>query len=140
MTSNDNGRWPCRSLWKYCTGAPGRDVTERFGRWNVIYIRFTRWAKDGTWEKLLASVQEQADVGGEIGWVVSIDSTIARVPQHGAILKRNAGASAESQEVVVRAAWSRHRPFPWRADDVAALGPRPPRQAAGDDTRGWDCQ
>ncbi|WP_349310644.1 IS5 family transposase [Microbacterium sp. MM2322] len=78
--------------WKYRTGAPWRDVPERFGKWNSIYKRFNRWAEDGTWTKLLAEVQKQADAAGKIDWVVSIDSTIARVHQHGATLKRDTGA------------------------------------------------
>lgn len=90
--------------WKYRTGAPWRDVPERFGKWNSIYKRFNRWAVDGTWEKLLAEVQKQADAAGKIDWVVSIDSTIARVHQHGATLKQDTGGYAESQESVVRAA------------------------------------
>ena len=64
--------------WKYRTGAPWRDVPERFGKWNSIYKRFARWAEDGTWEKLLAEVQRQSDEAGRLDWVVSIDSTIAR--------------------------------------------------------------
>ena len=51
-----------------------------------------------------AEVQKQADAAGEIDWVVSIDSTIARVHQHGATLARDTGGCAESQESVVRAA------------------------------------
>ncbi|MFT4234210.1 MAG: IS5 family transposase, partial [Microbacterium sp.] len=78
--------------WKYRTGAPWRDVPERFGKWNSIYKRFNRWAEDGTWEQLLAEVQKHADAAGKIDWVVSIDSTIARVHQHGATLARDTGA------------------------------------------------
>ena len=69
-----------------------------------IYKRFNRWAENGTWEKLSAEVQTQADAAGKIDWIVSMDSTIARVHQHGATLSRDTGGSAESQESVVRAA------------------------------------
>lgn len=55
--------------WKYRTGAPWRDVPERFGKWNTIYKRFTRWAEDGTWEQLLSEVQKQADRLGASGLV-----------------------------------------------------------------------
>lgn len=64
--------------WKYRTGAPWRDVPERFGKWNSIYKRFARWAHDGTWDKLLAEVQRQSDAASSLDWVVSIDSTITR--------------------------------------------------------------
>lgn len=77
--------------WKYRTGAPWRDVPERFGKWNSIYKRFVRWAADGTWERLLAEVQRQSDAAGRLDWVVSIDSTITRMHQHGATLARDAG-------------------------------------------------
>lgn len=90
-------------VWKYRTGAPWRDVPERFGKWNSIYKRFIRWAADGTWDKLLAAVQAQSDAAGRLDWVVSIDSTIARVHQHGATLARDTGGSGESQESVGRA-------------------------------------
>ena len=85
-------------VWKYRTGAPWRDVPERFGKWNSIYKRFDRWAGDGTWDRLLAAVHRQSDAVGQLDWVVSIDSTIARVHQHGATLARHTGGSAERQE------------------------------------------
>ena len=91
-------------VWKYRTGAPWRDVPERFGKWNSIYKRFVRWAADGTWDKLLAEVQRQSNAAGRLDWVVSIDSTIARVHQHGATLKRDTGGASESQESVGRTA------------------------------------
>src|SRR3954453_14869752 len=75
--------------WKCRTGAPWRDVPEGFWKWNSIYRRFNRWAENGPREKLLAEVQAQADATGKIDWVVSVDSTIARVHQHGATLSRD---------------------------------------------------
>lgn len=59
---------------KYRTGVTWRDVPERFGKWNSIYKRFAHWAKECTWEKLLAEVQKQSDAAGKLDWVVSIDS------------------------------------------------------------------
>ena len=38
----------------------------------------------GTWDKVLTALQVQADANGEIDWAASVDSTIARVHQHGA--------------------------------------------------------
>lgn len=91
-------------VWKYRTGAPWRDVPERFGKWNSIYKRFTRWAADGTWARLLGVVQRRSDAAGSLDWVVSIDSTITRVHQHGATLARDTGGVGESQESVGRTA------------------------------------
>jgi transposase len=90
-------------VWKYRTGAPWRDLPDRFGKWSSIYKRFNRWATDGTWEKLLGEVHKRADAVGDPDWVVSIDSTIARVHQHGATLARVTGGCIESQESAHRA-------------------------------------
>ena len=84
--------------WRFRTGAPWRDVPERFGKWNSIYQRFTGWSSDGTWAKLLATVQQHAAAVGEVEWTVSVDSTITRVHQHGATLARGTGGWIELHE------------------------------------------
>lgn len=86
------------TAWRFRTGAPWRDVPERFGNWNTVYKNFDRWARDGVWARVLERVQSLADADGELDWVVSIDSTIARVHQHGATLARATGGSVELQE------------------------------------------
>ena len=86
-------------VWKYRTGAPWRDVPQRFGKWNSIYKKFTRWAAYGTWAGLLAQVHQLADAAGEVSWVVSIDSTIARVHQHGASLARDTGGQGRMTRI-----------------------------------------
>ncbi len=71
-------------LWKLCTGAPWRDLPDRYGPWRTVYARFVRWQQDGTWDRLLAHVQTKSDAVGDVSWEVSIDSSVVRAHQHAA--------------------------------------------------------
>jgi transposase len=71
-------------LWKLRTGAPWRDLPERYGPWRTVYARLVRWQQDGTWDRLLAHVQTKSDAVGEVEWEVSIDSSVVRGHQHAA--------------------------------------------------------
>lgn len=74
------------------TGAPWRDLPERYGPWQTCYDRFCRWQKDGTWQKVLQAQQGQAESGRlpggaveAVGWDgCAADSTSIRVHPHGA--------------------------------------------------------
>jgi transposase len=61
-----------------------RDLPERFGPWKTVYERHRLWSADGTWECLLQQIQAAADVDGEVGWDISVDSTIVRAHRHAA--------------------------------------------------------
>lgn len=69
-------------LWKLATGAPWRDLPERYGNWKTVYERYRRWAADGTFDRILAHLQVHDDAVGRLDWTVSIDSTIVRAHQH----------------------------------------------------------
>ena len=43
-------------IWKFRSGAPWRDVPERFGAWKNIHTRFSRWATSGVWESLFKAL------------------------------------------------------------------------------------
>jgi 3-hydroxybutyryl-CoA dehydrogenase len=43
------------------TGAPRRDLPERYGPWQTCYDRLVRWPRDGTWDRLLAHAQTRND-------------------------------------------------------------------------------
>lgn len=68
--------------WRTRTGAPWRDVPERYGPWDRVYDLFRRWQRDGTWKRIFEQLQAEADAKGLISWDVSVDSTIARAHQH----------------------------------------------------------
>jgi transposase len=79
------------SLWKLRTGAPWRDLPERYGPWQTCYDRFVRWRQDGTWDRLLAHVQTKSDAVGELEWSISVDSSSVRAHQHAAGARKQAG-------------------------------------------------
>jgi transposase len=45
-------------LWIARTGAPWRDLPERFGEWNSVFQRFNRWCKRGVWKSVLEASQD----------------------------------------------------------------------------------
>lgn len=75
-------------LWILRTGSPWRDLPKRFGRWNSVYIRFSRWSRKGTWHRVFAELAKDADFEE-----VYLDATIVRAHQHasGAQKKRPPG-------------------------------------------------
>ncbi|TCK21402.1 IS5 family transposase [Pseudonocardia endophytica] len=85
--------WTRRQLidgicWRIRTGAPWRDVPERYGSWQSVYGLFRRWQRDQTWAGVWAALQRLADGLGLITWDLSVDSTIARAHQHAAGARR----------------------------------------------------
>lgn len=72
-------------LWIHRTGAPWRDLPERYGPWQTVACRFYRWRTAGVWDRILAALQQQADSRGELDWTVHyVDATIVRAHQHAA--------------------------------------------------------
>ena len=72
-------------LWKLATGAPWRDLPERYGPWQSVYTRFRRWTRAGVWDRLFAAVQQQAEVAGQVDWELHfVDGTVIRAHQHAA--------------------------------------------------------
>jgi transposase len=61
-------------FWRIRTGAPWRDVPEKYGRWMTVYQRFRRWSQAGLWEAVASALaQAMADNSRH-----SIDSTTVR--------------------------------------------------------------
>lgn len=55
-------------LWILRTGAPWRDLPERFGSWRTVYGYFQQWRADGTFDRVLQVLQIRLDREGQIDW------------------------------------------------------------------------
>ncbi len=72
-------------LWVLRTGAPWRDLPERYGPVGTVSSRFYRWREAGLWDRVLSALQAEADARGEIDWDLHfVDATIVRAHQHAA--------------------------------------------------------
>ena len=65
-------------LWVLRTGAPWRDLPERFGESNSVFQRLNRWAKKGMWQRVFDALQDP-----DLEWVM-LDATIVRAHVHAA--------------------------------------------------------
>jgi transposase len=109
MTPQRGGRWRDHRqvlngiLFRVRTGVPWRDLPERYGPWETVYKRFARWQTDGTWARIEASLQTQADGAGELHWDAQVDSTVVRAHQHAAgALKGAPSIQASRQQALGR--------------------------------------
>jgi transposase len=105
VTAKDNRLFLDAVLWIAKTGAPWRDLPERFGPWNSVWKRFSRWAGKGRWRKIFEQLQDP-----DLEWLI-LDSTIIRAHQHaaGAEKKATVQAGKRSKDSAAAAAASRPR-------------------------------
>jgi transposase len=103
-------KWTKRQIidgirWRVRTGTPWRDVPEAYPPWQTLYDWFRRWQRDGTWAKILAGLQTDADAAGQIDWTVSVDSTISRAHQHAAGARRDPSSAVRGHMTVIDCVW-----------------------------------
>lgn len=89
-------------LWRLRTGAPWRDLPDRYGPWQSVYTRFRRWQAAGVWDEVVRALQAAADAHGELDWDLHVlDGTSIRAHRHaagapkkGVSIRPSAGAGA----------------------------------------------
>jgi transposase len=73
--AQDNRRFLNGMLHVLRVGCPWRDMHERYGKWNSVYVRFRRWAEQGVWNAMLETLVE---LGLTDDWQHMVDSTSVR--------------------------------------------------------------
>jgi transposase len=76
--AQDNRRFVDAVLWIAKTGAPWRDLPERFGPWGSVWKRSDRWSAKGVWKRVFEALQDP-----DLEWII-LDSTVVRAHQHAA--------------------------------------------------------
>jgi transposase len=87
-TAKDNRLFINAILWIAKTGAPWRDLPERFGNWNSVFQRFNRWCKTGVFPTIMNKLRDP-DLE-----TLMLDSTVIRAHQHAAGAE---GSSAQAE-------------------------------------------
>jgi transposase len=117
VTAKDNRLFIDAVLWIAKTGAPWRDLPERFGNWYNVWKRLSRWAKKGVWQRVFEVLQDP-----DLEWLI-LDSTVIRAHQH---------AAGAPKKTAVR------KPKRWDAA-AAALAPRSMRRSTASACQSHSC-
>jgi transposase len=103
--ARDNRLFLDAVLWIGKTGAPWRDLPERFGKWNSVWRRFDRWSRKGVWKKVFEVLCDP-----DLEWLI-LDSTVIRAHPHaaGAKKKRTGREASKTRRLAAVAAGSEPR-------------------------------
>ena len=70
-------------VWLARSGAPWRDLPERYGPWETAYSRFRKWIEDGILDNIFRVLSLEAELEE-----LSIDASIVKAHQHSAGAKK----------------------------------------------------
>ena len=70
-------------VWVARSGAPWRDLPERYGPWETVYSRFRKWVDDGILDNIFRVLSLEAE-----RYDLSLDASIVQAHQHSAGAKK----------------------------------------------------
>ena len=81
--SKDNRTMLNAMIWIARSGAPWRDLPERYGPWESVYSRFRKWIDDGILDNIFRLLRLDAELED-----LSLDASIVSAHQHSAGAKK----------------------------------------------------
>lgn len=57
------------AAWKARTGLPWRHLPRSYGPWQTVWKRVRRWEADGTWDRMIAALDQAPGAGEDAGWM-----------------------------------------------------------------------
>lgn len=81
--SKDNRSMLNAMVWLARSGAPWRDLPERFGPWGSVYSRFRKWVDDGILEAVFQKLSLESSLEE-----LSMDASIVQAHQHSSGAKK----------------------------------------------------
>jgi transposase len=91
VTAKDNRAFIDGVIWIFKTGAPWRDLPERYGHWKNVHRRFSRWSSTGVFDKIFQILSKDADME-----FLLMDGTIVKAHQH------SSGAKKKNPQAILR--------------------------------------
>ena len=93
-------------FWVLRSGAPFRDLPERYGPWQTVYHYFNSWRRQGVFDRVLEALQIRLDAEGHIDWDLwCVDGSSVRAAKAAAGAgKKGAPTSPQTTRWVARAA------------------------------------
>jgi len=90
-------------MWILRTGAPWRDLPERFGKWQTVYDHYRTWRDTGVFDRILQALHIRLDQDGYIDWDLwCIDGSSVRAARAAAGADKKASNATKTSQKTTR--------------------------------------
>jgi transposase len=84
-------------LWVLRSGAPWRDMPDRYGKYTSVHDRLCRWRSNGTFDRILTALRVRLDKQGKIDWDLwLVDGSNVRASRAAAGARKKGAEAASS--------------------------------------------